>query len=91
MGGLIRAGGTNGFVLQSFGIAAARSKLGAAFPRPKSDLSDVGQSNVPNSGKPEFGWGEVGSQSDPGGDDRTYRFVRTPSPQPSPRRGKGAL
>jgi phosphomethylpyrimidine synthase len=27
-------------------------------PQPKSDISDFGQSNVPNSGKPEFGWGE---------------------------------
>src|SRR2546425_1979800 len=27
-------------------------------PQPKSDISDFGQSKVPNSGKPEFGWGE---------------------------------
>ena len=29
-------------------------------PQPKSDISDFGQLIVPNSGKPEFGWGEVG-------------------------------
>src|SRR5215831_13328192 len=27
-------------------------------PQPKSDLSDFGHLKVPNSGKPEFGWGE---------------------------------
>src|SRR5260370_27250629 len=29
-------------------------------PQPKSDISDFGHFKVPNSGKPEFGWGEVG-------------------------------
>jgi len=29
-------------------------------PLPKSDISDFGQLKVPNSRKPEFGWGEVG-------------------------------
>ena len=26
-------------------------------PHPKSDVSDFGNFNMPNSGKPEFGWG----------------------------------
>src|ERR1700730_6253324 len=29
-------------------------------PQPNSDISDFGHFKVPNSGKPEFGWGEVG-------------------------------
>src|SRR5712672_381092 len=32
-------------------------------PQPKSDLSDFGQSKIPNSGKPEFGRGEVDARS----------------------------
>jgi len=32
-------------------------------PQPKSDLSDFGQSKTPNSGKPEFGRGEVAARS----------------------------
>ena len=35
-----------------------RSPLTLPSPQPKSDLSDFGRSIVPNSGKPEFGWGE---------------------------------
>jgi len=30
--------------------------------QPKSDISDLGQLIVPNSGKPEFGRGEVGAE-----------------------------
>ena len=29
-----------------------------AYPQPKLDISDFGQSKMPNSGKPEFGCGE---------------------------------
>jgi hypothetical protein len=29
-------------------------------PQPKSDLSDFGHLKMPNSGKPEFGWGGGG-------------------------------
>ena len=33
--------------------------FGADLSPSKSDISDLGQLMVPNSGKPEFGWGEV--------------------------------
>ena len=36
-----------------------RYRLGA---QPNSDISDFGQSKMPNSGKPEFGWREVGAR-----------------------------
>src|SRR5712692_136519 len=34
-------------------------------PQPKSDVSDLGHFKVPNSGKPEFGWGEVTPRTSP--------------------------
>ena len=34
------------------------SPLTLPSPLPKSDVSDFGQPAMPNSGKPEFGWGE---------------------------------
>src|SRR3989442_12777145 len=43
--------------LESSGVVAARA-ASSTSPQPKSDLSDFGQSKRPNSGKPEFGWGE---------------------------------
>src|SRR5207253_2438110 len=58
-------------------------------PQPKSDLSDFGQSKRPNSGKPEFGWGEGGARRSPGEGGRISREIRPPSPQPSPLRGEG--
>src|SRR5438132_9236400 len=66
------------------------SAAGSTSPQPKSDLSDFGQSKVPNSGKPEFGWGEVDAQSASGEGEQDYREARTPSPHPSPLRGEGA-
>ena len=59
-------------------------------PRSKSDLSDFDQLEMPNSGKPEFGRGEVGSQSDPGEGVPDNVGLRAPSPHPSPQRGEGA-
>jgi excinuclease ABC subunit B len=73
------------------GTAGIGSQTGRASPQtdvtspqPKSDLSDFGHSKVPNSGKPEFGRGEV--------DDAKRRRVRgsqplesAPSPAPSAR------
>src|SRR6266446_3190980 len=48
-------------------------------PQPKSDISDLGQLIVPNSGKPEFGRGEVGSRlRDPGEGDRPSQCTRAP-------------
>jgi hypothetical protein len=35
-------------------ISAARERIP---PQPKSDISDLGHLKVPNSGRPEFGWG----------------------------------
>jgi DNA helicase-2/ATP-dependent DNA helicase PcrA len=63
---------------------------GSTSPQPKSDISDFGQSNVPNSGKPEFGWGEVDARSASGEGELDYRESRAPSPHPSPLRGEGA-
>ena len=34
--------------------------------QPKSDVSDFGHLTMPNSGRPEFGLGEVGPRSGPG-------------------------
>jgi len=34
-----------------------KKRAANAAREPKSDLSDFGQFKVPNSGKPEFGWG----------------------------------
>ena len=36
-----------------------------SLSQPKSDVSDFGQSKVPNSGKPEFGWEGRGSTPNP--------------------------
>ena len=36
---------------------------GSTSPQLKSDISDFGQLIVPNSGKPEFGRGEVASEA----------------------------
>jgi DNA helicase-2/ATP-dependent DNA helicase PcrA len=68
---------------------SAAGAAGVTSPQPKSDISDLGQSKVPNSGKPEFGWGEV-EQSDPGEGEQNYRESDPPSPHPSPLRGEGA-
>jgi hypothetical protein len=41
------------------GIFSQRlSPLTQPSPHPKSDISDFGPHKMPNSGKPEFGWGE---------------------------------
>src|SRR5262245_10940733 len=57
----------------------------------KSDLSDFDQPNMPNSGKPEFGWGEgwgegLGSLNSP----VTPSSPVTPHPRPLPKWGEGA-
>src|SRR6266478_4297562 len=46
--------------LDSMGLDAdiAPKLRRAPSPQPKSDISDFGHLRVPNSGKPEFGWGE---------------------------------
>src|SRR5207344_392265 len=55
------------------------SCAGFTSPRPKSDISDLGHFKVPNSGKPEFGWGEVGSRSrDPGEGDPHSEWICHP-------------
>ena len=36
-------------------LAGASDSVGS-LSQPKSDVSDFGQLEVPNSGKPEFGW-----------------------------------
>ena len=36
-------------------LAGASDSVGS-LSQPKSDVSDFGQPEVPNSGKPEFGW-----------------------------------
>src|SRR5258708_13500662 len=55
--------------------------VGVTSPQPKSDISDFGQLMVPNSGKPEFGWGEVRSRlRDPGEGARPPNRTAAPSP-----------
>ena len=36
-----------------------RATISVIPPQPKSDISDLGHLRVPNSGKPEFGWGGI--------------------------------
>ncbi len=59
-------------------------------PQPKSDLSDFGHSGEPNSGKPEFGRGEVDVRSASGEGDfsRSERVERPPHPGPLPASGE---
>src|SRR5260370_13716554 len=56
--------------------------LGLLPPQPKSDLSDFGQLRVPNSGKPEFGWGRAGEGGSASGTQVPH--LSTPTPNPSP-------
>src|SRR6266567_6375595 len=63
--------------LESSGVVTARA-ANSTSPLPKSDLSDFGQSKRPNSGKPEFGWGEVGARSAPGEGGRISRIDPAP-------------
>jgi len=44
-----------------------RATISVIPPQPKSDISDLGHLRVPNSGKPEFGWGGWPSEARPGG------------------------
>ncbi len=47
-------------IADAFGSPSPGSrKRDPTSPLPKSDVSDLGHFKVPNSGKPEFGWGEV--------------------------------
>src|SRR6266436_10243639 len=72
--GRFAAGSTR---VQSCDAIAMRAACSTS-PQPKSDLSDFGQSKRPNSGKPEFGWGEVGARSAPGEGGRIYRGNSAP-------------
>src|SRR5262249_9127042 len=44
-------------VLEPGNALADQRRHGSIPPQPKSDISDLGHLKVPNSGKPEFGWG----------------------------------
>src|SRR6266436_9008509 len=79
--GRFAAGSTR---VQSCDAIAMRAACSTS-PQPKSDLSDFGQSKRPNSGKPEFGWGEVGARSAPGEGGPVYRSIeRSGPPHPNP-------
>jgi len=71
-----------------------RSSSSFTSPQPKSDVSDFGQFNLPNSGTPEFGLGEVDRLSETKSGGRgvvaTAHNTNDPPPQPSPTRGEGA-
>jgi hypothetical protein len=63
----------------------------ATSPQPKSDISDLGQLIVPNSGKPEFERGEVNRVLGTLGEDLPHneRFARRAAVSvTSPRRGE---
>ena len=51
-------------------------------PQPKSDISDLGHLRVPNSGKPEFGWGGWPRLARPGGDFETQSGSLHPTRPP---------
>jgi tRNA pseudouridine55 synthase len=74
-------------------------ELSSPPPQPKSDVSDFGRSNMPNSGKPEFGSGEVDEPTGPREarpDDRLRSsgggmgVIEHPLPNPPPQAGEGA-
>src|SRR5437870_1177748 len=90
-------GQSTGRVAESTGASLSVSPASAAnyapSPKPKSDLSDFGQSELPNSGKPEFGSGEGGDprldRGEPG--EGFARETRTENADPSPASPTSAL
>jgi DNA helicase II / ATP-dependent DNA helicase PcrA len=71
-------------------VPSARTTNSVTSPQSKSDLSDFDQSKTPNSGKPEFGRGEVDARSASGEGDSpsTDSLESPPHPDPLPAGGE---
>ncbi len=76
-----------GFCPSFVTVTGAKLKQGTAgaltSPQPKSDVSDFGHLKVPNSGKPEFGRGEVGSPREPGEGKPSHAQSKQGAPLPA--------